>query len=159
MACSLYFYLLFPLPFPLAPSWLGRGAQRQADQGWRCLSEASLARPRLARAPQVARSEAQGPRLRVAFLLGTFLWRSKEKCLACRATPASKTQKKRKTSIPQPERVGGKASTGSARTGNRKGFDTLNPNGQDSRSAQNPRLASKSSTCPCPSTASALPPV
>ena len=36
------------------PSWLGRGAQKKADQGWRCLSEASLARPRWLRAPQVA---------------------------------------------------------------------------------------------------------
>jgi hypothetical protein len=36
------------------------------------------------RAPQVARSEAQGRRLWGAFLLGTFLWRSKEKYLARR---------------------------------------------------------------------------
>jgi hypothetical protein len=39
-----------------------RGAQRQADQGGRCLSEASLARPRLTRAPQGARSAAEGRR-------------------------------------------------------------------------------------------------
>jgi len=31
---------LSPFPIPIAPSWLGRGAQRQADQGSRCLSEA-----------------------------------------------------------------------------------------------------------------------
>ena len=55
-SCVFVFCLLSPLP--IAPSWLGRGAQRQADQGRRCLSEASLAGPRLARAPQVARSEA-----------------------------------------------------------------------------------------------------
>ena len=82
MACPCLYLSWFPCllsPLPIAPSWLGRGAQRQADQGWRCLSEASLARPRLARAPQVARSEAQGPRLRVAFSLLTFFWRSKRK--------------------------------------------------------------------------------
>jgi hypothetical protein len=59
-----------------------REAQVQTDQGWRCLSEASLARPRLRRASQCAR--AAGRRIRLAFLLGTFLWRSKEKYLARR---------------------------------------------------------------------------
>ena len=61
------------------PLRLGRGAQDSADQGSRCLSEASLARPRRIRAPQVARSAAQGPRRRVAFSLLTFSWRSKRK--------------------------------------------------------------------------------
>ena len=42
------------------PFWLCRGAQRRADQGCACLSEASLRRPRPTRAPQVARSEAEG---------------------------------------------------------------------------------------------------
>ncbi len=51
----------------------------------RCLSRRRVcADPRFSCAAQVARSAAQGPRLRVAFLLGTFLWRSKEKCLARR---------------------------------------------------------------------------
>ncbi len=59
-----------------------RVAQGQTDQGWRCLSVASLARPRLDRATQRAR--AAGRRIRLAFLLGTLLWRSKEKYLACR---------------------------------------------------------------------------
>ena len=36
------------------PLRLGRGAQDSADQGSRCLSAASFARPRLIRAPQVA---------------------------------------------------------------------------------------------------------
>ena len=61
LACPclyLSWFLCLLSPFPIAPSWLGRGAQRQADQGRRCLSEASLAGPRLARAPQIARSEA-----------------------------------------------------------------------------------------------------
>ena len=61
-----------------------RVAQGQPDQGWRCLSEASLARPRLHRATQRARSAAKGRRIRLAFLLGTLLWRSKEKYLARR---------------------------------------------------------------------------
>ncbi|RLA01671.1 MAG: hypothetical protein DRQ45_05640, partial [Gammaproteobacteria bacterium] len=49
-----------------------------------CLSEARIARPRVAQAPVFARSagnprsgQAAGP----AFLLDTFLWRSKEKYL------------------------------------------------------------------------------
>ena len=50
-------------PLPLVPFWLCRGAQRQAETG-PCMFEpkASLHGPRLARAPQVARSEAQGHR-------------------------------------------------------------------------------------------------
>ena len=48
------------------------------DLGRSCLREGSAAAPGRSRAAQVARSGAQGPRLRVAFLLGTFLWRSKE---------------------------------------------------------------------------------
>ncbi len=54
-----------------------RVAQIWADQGWRCLSEASLARPRPNRATQRARSAAQGRRIRLAFSLPTFFWRSK----------------------------------------------------------------------------------
>ena len=77
---------------PLCPLWMRRGAQGLADQGSR-LSERSetervRARPRQTRAPQVAPKRSAGDAdSGVAFLLGTFLWRSKEKCLACRATP------------------------------------------------------------------------
>ena len=55
------------------PSWLGRGAQKSADQGWRCLSEASLARPRWLRAPQVAPKGTQtaGRLFFAYFLLAT----------------------------------------------------------------------------------------
>ncbi|PNG47522.1 hypothetical protein WDL1CHR_05847 [Variovorax sp. WDL1] len=42
------------------PLWPRRGAELFADQGRACLSEASLRGPREERAPQVARSEAQG---------------------------------------------------------------------------------------------------
>ena len=62
------------LPHPLC---MRRGAQRPADQGSR-LSERSAAqrvraRPRWTRAPQVARSEAQGRRQRGRLLLPSFL--------------------------------------------------------------------------------------
>src|SRR6188768_3980891 len=65
-----------------------RGAEVQTDQGSRCLSEASLARPRLDRAPQVARSEAKGRsnQGRLFFCL-LFFWRSKRKVSSRRATP------------------------------------------------------------------------
>jgi hypothetical protein len=59
------------------PGWAEQ-RRRRRDQGRSCLSAASSADPRRSRAAQVARSVAQGPRLRVAFLLLTFLWRSKE---------------------------------------------------------------------------------
>ncbi len=55
--------LAFPVSaFSFPPVGLGRGAQPKTDQGER-LSEASRvrARPRFRRAPQVARSEAEGP--------------------------------------------------------------------------------------------------
>ena len=43
----------------------------------------------------------RGRRLGVAFLLGTFLWRSKEKCLACRATPGLRPQQRHTTQSAQ----------------------------------------------------------
>jgi hypothetical protein len=56
-----------------------RGAERQADQGGRCLSGASLARPRLTRAPQVARSAAEGRRHQGRLLFAYFLLAKQEK--------------------------------------------------------------------------------
>ncbi len=47
-------------PAPGVPLCMRRGAQLWADQGWRCLSGASLARPRPKRAPQVPAAPAQG---------------------------------------------------------------------------------------------------
>ena len=44
-----------------------RVAQGQADQGWRCLSEASSARPRLVRATQRTRRAAHSARLSFAY--------------------------------------------------------------------------------------------
>ena len=78
--CIGIWYPLFCLP---RPGWAEQ-RRRRRDQGRSCLSAASSADPRRSRAAQVARSAAQGPRLRVAFLLGTFLWRSKETYLARR---------------------------------------------------------------------------
>ena len=47
------------------------------------------------RAPQVAPERSAGDAdSGVAFLLGTFLWRSKEKYLACRATPGLRPQQR-----------------------------------------------------------------
>ena len=66
---------------PTRPVWACDDREKR-DQG-RALFERNAVKrvcadPRFSRSSQVARSEAQGPRLRVAFLLLTFLWRSKE---------------------------------------------------------------------------------
>jgi hypothetical protein len=72
-----------PIPIPIPPPFcMRRGAEVQTDQGWRCLSEASLARPRLDRAPQVAlRSVSGGGTQTVGspFLLLTFLLATQKK--------------------------------------------------------------------------------
>ena len=49
-----------PIPIPGVPLCMRRGAQLQADKGWRCLSAASLARPRRQRAPQGPVALAEG---------------------------------------------------------------------------------------------------
>ncbi len=77
-------WYLLSLPKPVGP---GRGAQVKADQGSRLFEpKASSSETQLL--PSTAgcpRSAAKGvPDHRVAFLLGTFLWRSKEKCFARR---------------------------------------------------------------------------
>ena len=81
-----------------APTPFGRAEERRARGGQEhckmlllrelacgsCLTEesevneGSSAAPPLARAPEVARSEAEGHGLGAAFLWPTFLWRSKE---------------------------------------------------------------------------------
>ena len=81
------------LPVPL---WMRRGAQGLADQGSRVFERRAAARverdpakPEHRRLPRsVSAGDADSG---VAFLLGTFLWRSKEKYLARRATPGSRT--------------------------------------------------------------------
>ena len=80
---SLFVFVLvslfsFPAPAPDCPLWMRRRAQVQADQGSRCLSEASLARPRLNRAPQVARSEAEGRSNQGRLFLLTFFGEAKK---------------------------------------------------------------------------------
>jgi len=95
---SFVFGIRFPIP--IAPSWLGRGAQRQADQGSRCLS--AVKRSEFSETPLGSSTagcpgaKRRGPRLRVAFLLGTFLWRSKEKCLARRGETRPATLRREK---------------------------------------------------------------
>ena len=61
------------------PICMRRGAQLWADQGWRLFEpQASLARPRPKRAPQVPVAPAEGADSWGAFLWVTFLWRSKK---------------------------------------------------------------------------------
>ena len=88
-------------PHPLC---MRRGAQRPADQGSR-LSERSAAqrvraRPRWTRAPQVARSAAQGRRQRGRLFFGDFLWaghpvaKQKKVTAPPGAPPGSRTRQK-----------------------------------------------------------------
>ena len=67
------------------PVWLRRGAQRPADQGLRLFERSEFEQDPAGREhrrlPVAQRRDAA---TRVAFLLGTFLWRSKEKYLARR---------------------------------------------------------------------------
>ena len=70
-------------PIPRVPFTMRRGAQRPADQGSR-LSERNAvervrARPRWTRAPQVARSEAQGRSLQGRPFFGDFLSATRKK--------------------------------------------------------------------------------
>ena len=67
------------LDFPLC---MRRAAQQGADLGGRCLSEASLGRPRSLRAAQVARSEAKGRRQRGRLFFGDFLLATQKKVTA-----------------------------------------------------------------------------
>jgi hypothetical protein len=60
-----------------------RVAQGRAEKGWRCLGAASFARPCPDRATQ--RTGAAGRRIRLSFLLGSFLWTSKQKDFGLRA--------------------------------------------------------------------------
>jgi hypothetical protein len=57
----------------LVPSGCAEERRRKRDKGRSCLSEASSADPRFLRAPQVARSEAEGHRQWGRLLLLTFL--------------------------------------------------------------------------------------
>ncbi len=85
--CLSWYFSSVPAPDPDCPLWMRRGAQVQADQGSRCLSEASLARPRLNRAPQVARSEAEGRSNQGRLFFGDFLLAKQKKVTGRRATP------------------------------------------------------------------------
>ncbi|MDP2031895.1 MAG: hypothetical protein Q8K29_00635, partial [Polaromonas sp.] len=64
---------------------LGRGAQPKTDQDGR-LSERSEFEPGpvFGEHRRLPAAKRRDPDHRVAFLLGTFLWRDKEKCLARR---------------------------------------------------------------------------
>ncbi len=76
-------------PFPIAPSVCAEERRVRRIRDRDCLSRRRVrARPRLDRAPQVARSEAEGRRQqgRLFFCL-LFFWRSKRKVSSRRATP------------------------------------------------------------------------
>ncbi len=83
------------------PLCLRRGAQLQADQGCALFEpQASLRGPRLKRAPQAARSAAQGRRHQGRLFFGDFLLVKQKKVTRCRATPgqqATATSAKYKT--------------------------------------------------------------
>jgi len=94
---------LSPLPIPVAPSWLGRGAQRQADQGSRCLSEAR--RSEFSETP-LGSSTAGCPKRSVGtqtagrLSFGYFSLAKQRKVPRRRATPASSPQQRAPQSEP-----------------------------------------------------------
>ena len=93
MACPCCFRYWYFFSHPL---WMRRGAQGQTDQGWRCLSEASLARPRLDRASQVARSEAEGRSNQGRLSFGYFsLAKQRKVPRPPGRDPASRTKKRK----------------------------------------------------------------
>ncbi len=98
--------------FPHPSGWAEERRQKRI-RARDCLSRRRVrARPRFCRAPQVAPKRSAGdPDHRVAFLLGTFLWRRKEKCLARRGET----------------RLAGGPTVAQACTG----FDRLSPNRQE----------------------------
>ena len=76
------------------PLRLGRGAQGAADKGWRMSERSELCQtpltPSTAGCPVAQR---RGPRLRVAFLLGTFLWALQRRSASpAGASPGSRPQ-------------------------------------------------------------------
>ena len=76
--CAFGCLAVWLLVLPAFPAVMRRRvAQTGADQGRRCLSEASFCAPRPRRATQCP--GAAGRRIRLAFSLLTFFWRSKRK--------------------------------------------------------------------------------
>ena len=70
-----------------------RVAQGRTDQGWRCLSAASLARPRLRRATQLTRA-TRGATNPARLLFGDFLLATHEKVTALSGAPPDLLDKK-----------------------------------------------------------------
>ncbi len=79
----------------LVPSGCAEERRRKRDKGRSCLSEASSADPRFLRAPQVARSEAEGHRQRGRLLLLTFLGETRKVSRPPGRDPANGLTKKR----------------------------------------------------------------
>ncbi|SDN19875.1 hypothetical protein SAMN05720382_1047 [Polaromonas sp. JS666] len=77
-------------PLPIAPSWLGRGAQRQADQGWRCLSEAQrseFSQTPLGSSTAGCPKRSGGTQTAGRLFFGDFLLAKQKKVTGRRATP------------------------------------------------------------------------
>src|SRR4051812_30920375 len=74
--CSLFILIWFLClwsPLPIAPSWLGRGAQRQADQGKTVFERSELfLTPLGSSTAGCPVAKRRGPRLRVAFSFAYF---------------------------------------------------------------------------------------
>jgi len=81
---------LSPFPIPIAPSWLGRGAQRQADQGSRCLSEAQrseFSETPLGSSTAGCPKRSGGTQTAGRLFFGDFLLAKQKKVTCRRATP------------------------------------------------------------------------
>jgi hypothetical protein len=81
----------------LVPSGCAEERRRKRDKGRSCLSEASSADPRFLRAPQVARSEAEGHRQRGRLLLLTFLGETRKVSRPPGRDPANSLTKEKNT--------------------------------------------------------------
>jgi len=93
----------FGVPHPLG--WAEERRQKRI-RARDCLSRRRVrARPRFCRAPQVARSEAQGPRLSGRLFFGDFLLATQKKVTCRRATPGQQARRVRppqRTTITRP---------------------------------------------------------
>jgi hypothetical protein len=111
-----------PLPFPIAPCGCAEARRFKRIRDRDCLSRRRVrARPRLNRAPQVARSEAKGRRNQGRLFFGDFLLAKQKKVTCCRQPRPAALSSERTAEA-------GKASTSSARTVG-SGLRYLSPNG------------------------------
>jgi len=92
---SLDFCLRFPIPLPIAPSWLGRGAQRQADQGWHLFEpKASLCQTPLDSSTAGCPKRSAGTQTAGRLFFGDFLLAKQKKVTCRRAIPGQQPSAK-----------------------------------------------------------------